>query len=172
VRFVGQVFRAHHPRWAFLPTSGQGAALHGGRFNPQGMPALYTSLHLETAWLEAQQAFPFKAQPMTLVAYAVDCEPLANLADASTLSTLGIAPGELACAWEAMADRGADPPSWSIARRLFNDGYAGILVQSFAHGASVTDVNAVFWRWSDSPPHQVRVIDDHSRLPKDDQSWR
>lgn len=172
MRFVGQVFRAHHPRWAFLPTSGQGAAVHGGRFNPPGMPAFYTALRMETAWLEAQQAFPFKAQPMTMVAYTVDCEPLANLTEARTLSDLGIESGELACAWEDMADRGIDPPSWRVARQLLHVGYAGIIVPSFAHGASAKDVNAVFWRWSDSPPHQVLVIDDHGRLPKDDRSWR
>jgi RES domain-containing protein len=71
VRFRAVVWRAHHPRWAFKPASGQGAALHGGRFNRVGVPALYASLRFETAWLEAQQAFPFKAQPMTLCGYQV-----------------------------------------------------------------------------------------------------
>jgi hypothetical protein len=33
-------------------------------------------------------------------------------------------------------------------------------------------VNAVFWRWSHEPPHQVRVIDDAERLPRSDASWR
>ena len=30
VRLRGKVYRAHHPRWAYLATSGEGAALHGG----------------------------------------------------------------------------------------------------------------------------------------------
>ena len=72
-RFTGLVFRAHNPRWAFTPVSGEGARRYGGRFNRPGLPALYTSLSLETAWLEAQQGFPFKAQPMTICAYRVDC---------------------------------------------------------------------------------------------------
>jgi hypothetical protein len=29
----------------------------------------------------------------------------------------------------------------------------------------------VFWRWSDHPPHQLRLIDDERRLPRDDSSW-
>lgn len=73
MRLTGLVYRAHNPRWAFGPDSGQGAAQTGGRFNRPGTPTLYTSLRFETAWLEAQQAFPFKAQPMTLCAYDVDC---------------------------------------------------------------------------------------------------
>lgn len=61
MRLTGFVYRAHNPQWAFAPDFGMGAAATGGRFNPVGMPALYTSLRFETAWLEAQQAFPFKA---------------------------------------------------------------------------------------------------------------
>jgi len=33
-------------------------------------------------------------------------------------------------------------------------------------------VNLVFWRWADLAPHQVSVIDDTGRLPRDDRSWR
>ncbi|WP_446721252.1 RES domain-containing protein [Mesorhizobium sp. 113-3-3] len=31
------------PKWAFLPTSGAGAAMDGGRFNLPGIEALYVS---------------------------------------------------------------------------------------------------------------------------------
>ncbi len=165
----GLVWRAHHPRWAFAPTSGEGAARFGGRFNPRGTAALYTSLRPETAWLEAQQGFPFKAQPMTLVAYRVDCAGMLDLTDPACY---GIDPAELACAWEDLADRGEMPPSWALSRRLAEAGHAGIIVPSFAPGAGANDRNAVFWRWSDAPPHQVRVVDDHLRLPRDDRSWR
>lgn len=165
------VYRAHNPRWAFQPDSGRGAAIHGGRFNPVGMEALYTSLRLETAWLEAQQAFVFKAQPMTMVAYAVDCDEMLDLTDAATREGLGIALADLACAWEDMADRGQDPPSWALARRLKSEGHAGVIVPSFAHGATPADMNAVFWDWSPDLPRQVRVVDDHGRLPRDASSW-
>jgi RES domain-containing protein len=172
VRFSGVVFRAHHPRWSFLPKSGEGAARHGGRFNPKGTPALYTSLRQETAWLEAQQGFAFKAQPMTIISYHVDCEDIIDLTDRLECERLSVAPADLACPWEDMASKGDDPPSWILARRQIAMKTAGIKVQSFALGASSTDVNIVLWRWSDEWPHQIRVVDDHDRLPKDDASWR
>jgi RES domain-containing protein len=172
VRFSGVVFRAHHPRWSFLPTSGEGSARHGGRFNSKGTPALYTSLRQETAWLEAQQGFAFKAQPMTMVSYRVDCEDVVDLSDPLECGRLGVAPADLAYPWEDITSKGGEPPSWAIARRLIAMKVAGIMVQSFAHGAAATDINLVFWRWSDDVPHQVRVVDDHDRLPKVDTSWR
>jgi RES domain-containing protein len=172
VKLTGFVYRAHNPRWAFAPDSGQGAASVGGRFNPVGMPALYTARRFETAWLEAQQAFPFKAQPMTLCAYEVECEDVLDLTDADILAAHGIAPAELACAWKDLSTRGIKPPSWAITERLAAAGTAGVVVPSFAKGAVEADVNVVFWDWTPIPPHQVRVIDDDQRLPRDGSSWR
>lgn len=166
------VYRAHHPRWSFSPQSGAGAAQRGGRFNPVGTEALYTSLRLETAWLEAQQGFPFKAQPMTICAYQVDCEDVIDLTDPATLAHRAVTPEQLACPWEDMLSRGVRPPSWLLAEQLIATGHAGALIRSFAPGATAADTNAVFWRWSDALPHQVRVIDDHARLPRDDLAWR
>lgn len=171
-RLSGAVYRAHHPRWAFDPVSGEGAARHGGRFNPVGMPALYTALRPETAWLEAQQGFAFKAQPLTLCSYDVDCADLVDLTDTATLAALAVVPADLACAWEDLADRGHIPPTWHLATRLVGQGAAGVIVPSFAHRAQADDRNVVFWTWAEAPPHQVRVVDDHGRLPRDDSSWR
>ncbi len=171
MRLVRTVYRAHNPKWAFAPESGEGAALTGGRFNPRGMKALYTSFRFETAWLEAQQAFPFKAQPLTLCAYDVDCDDVLDLTDPVALTTHGIAPSDLACAWKDSETRGIRPPSWVIADRLIRKGIAGIVVPSYAHSATAADINVVFWAWGPAPPHQVRVIDDEHRLPKDVSSW-
>ncbi len=162
MRLTGLVYRAHNPRWAFAPDSGQGAALTGGRFNPVGMPALYTARRFETAWLEAQQAFPFKAQPLTLCAYAVDFGAVLDLTDAATLATHGIDPADLACAWKDLSMRGIKPPSWTVTERL--------VAASFASGATAADVNVVVWSWAPVPPHQVRVIDNEDRLPRDARS--
>ena len=129
-------------------------------------------MRVETAWAEAQQAFPFKAQPMTICGYEVDCEDIADLTDAATLEAFGADRATLACPWEYLADTGETPPSWALADRLIAAGQAGILSPSFASGAGGADVNAIFWRWSAEPPHQVKVIDDRGRLPNDDASWR
>ena len=171
MRLTRTVYRAHNPRWSFAPASGEGAALTGGRFNRIGLSALYTSLRFETAWLEAQQAFPFKAQPMTLCAYDVNCDDVLDLTDAAIAAAHGVAPADLSCAWKDLATQGKTPPSWAMADRLMADGCAGIIMPSFAAGATTADRNVVFWRWGADRPHQVRVIDDFARLPRSGTSW-
>lgn len=165
-------YRGHNPRWSFAPTSGEGARLRGGRFNPKGVPALYCSLRPETAWLEAQQGFAFKAQPLTLVAYDVNCVEMLDLTNDGTRTAVSTDLDELGCAWEDLADRHHEPPTWALARRLIGEGCAGILVPSFARGATERDVNAVFWEWAPTSPHQVREIGDEGRLPRNDLSWQ
>jgi RES domain-containing protein len=66
VRFAGLAYRAHDPRWSFRPLSGEGAAVHGGRFNPRGTPALYLALDPMTAIKEASQGFAHKLEPCVL----------------------------------------------------------------------------------------------------------
>ena len=41
------VYRMHAPKWAIAPTSGAGAAKHGGRVNRPGVEALYLALEAE-----------------------------------------------------------------------------------------------------------------------------
>lgn len=163
-RFQGQVFRAHDPRWAWDPESGEGARLHGGRFNPLGAPALYLSLTFQGAWAEAQQGFQFRTQPLTLCTYDVDCERIVDLRDRSARKAAGITAGDLRCPWEEMIDRRATPPTHALASRLIAAGVAGILVPSFAPGAPGEATNLVAWRWSRDLPHRVRCIDDEGRL--------
>ena len=59
-----------------------GAAVHGGRFNPKGVEALYLSLTIMTAIREASQGFAFKIEPYVLCSYDVDCTDIADLTDA------------------------------------------------------------------------------------------
>jgi RES domain-containing protein len=127
---------------------------------------------METAWLEAQQGFAFKPQPLTVCAYDVDSDPIHDLTDPNTLKSLGVTIAELACPWEDLVERGETPPTWTLARKRLAEGANGVLVPSFAPGATPADVNLVFWRWSDAPPDQVVLINDERRLPRDDTSWR
>lgn len=163
-RLSETVYRGHHPRWSFAPESGDGAKRHGGRFNPPGIAALYTSLRPETAWLEAQQGFAFKAQPLTLCGYRVDCADMLDLTESHVRQSADTGLDDLDCPWEDMADRGVTPPSWALVERLISIGCAGIVVPSFASGATGRDVNAVFWNWSGKLPHRMRLIDDEGRL--------
>lgn len=171
-QFTGIVYRAHHPMWAFDPLSGEGAKKYGGRFNRIGSKALYTSLDLTTAWLEAQQGFPFKAQPMTIITYEVDCKNIIDLNDSNTLNLLGISTADLACAWEDLATQQQEPPTWKLVKQLQSLGVSGITCRSFAPGCTEKNQNLVLWEWSDTPPTSIRIIDDFERLPKSKASWK
>ncbi len=172
MRFEGTAYRAHDPRWAFQPLSGDGAAVRGGRFNPKGMPALYLGLTIVTAVKEANQGFARKLDPCVLCAYEIACENVVDLRTDSARHTAEVAFEDLACPWLAMVTARQEPPSWRLAYRLFDIGQAGILVPSFAPGATPDDTNLVLWRWGSEPPHQVNVFDPSGRLPKDQLSWR
>lgn len=171
-RHTGRAYRAHNPHWAFAPTSGRGAGIHGGRFNPPGLDTLYLSERQETAWLEAQQGLAFKPQPLTICAYEIDCADMVDLTEPGVRTELGVTLDDLACGWEEMVDHGQRPPTWQLADVLCGFRRAGVRVPSFAPGAASRDVNLVFWDWSDEPPRMVRVIDDAGRLPRDQSSWR
>ena len=171
MRFQGTCFRAHDPRWSFTPLSGDGAVLHGGRFNPKGMPALYLSLSLATAVKEINQGFAHKINPCTLCSYDVDCEDVADLRNENGRAEHGVVLGDMSCAWFELAATGKDPPSWQIASKLIGDGIAGILVPSFAHDARDEDQNLVLWDWGKNLPRQISVFDPSGKLPKNQLSW-
>lgn len=164
-QYQGLAYRGHNPRWQHAPGSGEGAARNGGRWNRVGQPALYTSERFETAWLEAQQGFPFKTQPLTLCTYEVVCGPILDLCDLATCER--VRPNPRAWMHEAWLDkkRRRQPViAWEIAEQLIEMGFVGIRVPSQAKGATERDINIVFWRWTGSAPTMVRVIDDENRL--------
>jgi len=152
------------------PTSGEGAAIRGARFNPKGVAALYLATSIEGAITEASQGFGHRIHPLTLCSYEVDCEDIADLTNEEERRALDIAPETMASAWaNALAD-GKRPQSWGIYDRL-QGRYAGILVPSFAHRAEKMR-NLVLWKWSNAPPYQITVIDPTGRLPRDQRSWQ
>jgi RES domain-containing protein len=171
LRLQATCYRAHHPKWSFRPLSGDGAAVHGGRFNPKGTPALYLALTIETAVKEANDGLAFGINPCVLCCYEVDCADLADLRTDVGRREHGLAPPDLSCPWELDVRERREPPSWHLARRLIGRGIAGILVPSFAPGTAGSDQNLVLWDWSERPPHQVRVFDPSGRLPRNQLSW-
>ncbi len=166
MRFAGRAYRAHDPRWAFKPTSGDGAGIYGARFNPKGVPALYLSLDPLGAILEAQQGFAARLPPLTLCEYDVDCDDVIDLSTDVARAAAGVDLADLGCAWKLMKPA----PSQQIARRLISSGAAGIIVPSFSTAAAAHS-NLVLWTWSQTPPHRIEVFDPSGRLPKDQLSW-
>lgn len=159
MRFTGLVYRAHNPEWAYDPMSGEGARLYGGRFNAKGVPAFYVALDVLTAILEASPlGAPF--QPMTLCQYEVDCDDIVDYRSAD-----GPIADRLATPnWRAAMLAGRTPACQALAAALIDDGAAGMLVRSYARGASSDAANLVLWRWGAARPHKVALVDDEGRL--------
>lgn len=116
--------------------------------------------------------FAHRLTPYVLCGYDVDCDDVADLRTAADRDAVGVALSDLACAWgDALID-GREPESWAVVRRLIAEGAAGILVPSFANGATEDDQNLVLWRWGPHLPHRVTVYDPTGKLPKNQLSWR
>ena len=164
-RYEGPLFRALNPIHAHEPLSGRGAEFYGGRFNPKGTPALYTSLSVMTALREANQVGSL--QPTTLVSYDAEIEHIFDSRDAGRLSADGIDPVTLADpSWRDQMKLNGEAQTQRFARSLIAAGHHGLLVRSFAPGATDTHLNLVLWRWGDHPPHRLTLIDDEKRLSR------
>ena len=171
MRFVGEGFRAHDPKWSWTPLSGAGAALKGRRFNWPGLETLYLSLSLNTAFREVSAGFAHRLEPQVLCVYEIDCEDIVDLRTEADRGAGGVALADLACPWALDLIAGRKPVSWGVVRRLLAAGRAGILVPSFVNGAGPDDNNLVLWRWGPDLPHPVTVHDPSGRLPKNSLSW-
>jgi RES domain-containing protein len=172
LRFRGTCYRAHDPKWAFSPLSGDGARTHGGRFNPRRQPALYLALTIEGMFLEMGHGFARRFDPLTVCTYDVDVEDIVDLRDGTGRKSNGVALAELDCAWADDVANRREPASWRLAERLIAGRSAGVLVSSFAIGARSDMTNLVLWKWGPVVPHRVEVFDPSGRLPKDQTSWR
>ena len=113
LRLTRPVYRAHHRAGRLIALRCRGGLVRR-RLNPAEVEALYTSLRLETPWLEAQQGFLFKAQPMMLCAYA-GLRRHGGPDRSSRAERTRRADGSADLAWEDMAARGVRPPSWLLA---------------------------------------------------------
>ncbi len=164
MRIVTRVYRALNPVWAMMPLSGEGARLHGGRFNPKGMAALYTSLDVQTALAEAGQVGR-PLQPTTLVSYEVDVTPVFDASDQGELSARAVDAALLAGDdWRVAMRDGGEAPTQSLARALAADAFAGMIAPSFARTAQAGARNLILWRWGPDLPHRLTLNDDDGRL--------
>jgi len=162
------LFRAHAPQWASLPMSGAGAAARGGRFNREGVEALYLSLEELTALREYQQTSPF-LPPCTMCSYTVTLRRLVDLRR--------LHPGppwdDLWHDWREdwrhlQFERHIEPPSWVLADMVLAQGHAGILFPSQAQPGG-TNVVVHLDQLKDG--NEVQVNDPEGRLPRDQSSW-
>jgi len=161
--YSGKLYRALNPIYAHDPLSGAGAQKYGGRFNVKGVAALYTSRTPLTALREANQVG--NLQPTTLVCYEAEVERIFDSRDLSALAAEGITPNQLSAdTWrDEMRKRGVSQTQ-AFADKLIRDGYHGILVRSFAAGASTDETNLVLWVWGATAPSRLTLIDDEGRL--------
>ena len=163
MNYQGLLYRALNPIRAREPLSGDGARLHGGRFNTKGIPALYTALSVMTAIREANQIGTL--QPTVLVSYEADITPIFDATDADALRSYGMTPPDLSAdSWRIRMQREGEALSQILAERLIADGYSGLQVRSFAAGARAKDLNMVLWVWGSALPAKLVLIDDEGRL--------
>ena len=163
MRFQGKLYRALNPIYARDPLSGRGAELYGGRFNPKGTLALYTSLSIVTALKEANQAGSL--QPTTLVSYEADIEKIFDTRDSTALQSFGMDGAALADpGWRDRMIATGKARTQELAEALIAEGFDGMLVRSFANGATEDDLNLVLWKWGSAAPARLDLIDDEGRL--------
>lgn len=162
--YRGSLYRALNPVYARMPLSGRGAELHGGRFNPKGTPALYSALDPVTALREANQVGSL--QPTILVSYRADIAPIFDARETAKLAAYGMSNEMLADpGWRLAMLEGRRVPTQEFVRDLIAEGYSGLLVRSFAKGATGADLNLVLWNWS-GQRCSLEVIDDEGRLSR------
>lgn len=163
MRFQGTLYRALNPVYAREPLSGRGAQLYGGRFNAKGTPALYLALDVLTAIREANQVGSL--QPTTLVAYDADIDDIFDSRDTAALLARSMTADDLAVTtWRDEMRATGRAKTQSFAEDLVASGFSGLLVRSYARGATETDINLVLWRWEHSGRYRLTMIDEEGRL--------
>lgn len=162
-------YRLHVPKWASAPTSGAGAATHGGRANRIGTQALYLALDMQTALLEYQQLSSLMP-PGTLVTYIITAAPVVDFRAGYSPSQWSALWDDFYCDWRALwFDRRIEPPSWALSDEVLAAGAKGILFPSrLAPGG----VNLVLHPNMLSAGDTLAVHDPAGALPKNQDSWR
>jgi RES domain-containing protein len=161
-------YRMHIPKWAVAPTSGAGAAAHGGRANRPGVPALYLALDSETAVKEYQQVSTL-LPPGTLVSYRVTANSIVDFQQGYQPERWSALWEEFFCDWRDLwFNQRIEPPSWVLADEAIAAGAKGIL---FPSRLSAAGVNLVLYPQLFDSADLIEVYDPSGRLPKNQDSW-
>lgn len=156
------------PKWAFLPTSGAGAALDGGRFNRPGVEALYLSRAPQTALDEYRQDASI-TPPATLAAYKITLTQIADFSQGFDPDAWGASWAQWNCRWREIARiHKKSPPSWKLADQVITAGMQGILFPSLRHAGGT---NLVIFPANLRGGDKVEVHDPDQRLPRNQASW-
>lgn len=163
------LFRAHTPQWASRPISGAGAAAKGGRFNREGVEALYLSLDELTALREYQQTSSF-LPPCTMCSYTATLRTLVDLRQLGRVEPWDELWHDWREDWRHLKfDLHIEPPTWVLADLVRARGCTGILFPSQVNERG-TNVVVYVDRLIDG--NSVAVNDPDGRLPRDQASWR
>lgn len=150
-------YRLHTPKWAVAPTSGSGAARHGGRANRPGLEALYLALDTDTAIREYQQVSSL-LPPGTLVSYRLTISPVVDFREGYRSESWDALWESFYCDWrEQWFNQQIEPPSWLLGDMAIAQGAKGILFRS---RLSDGGVNKVF-----TTSHPARAIGRSARRP-------
>jgi RES domain-containing protein len=160
-------YRMLTPRWAISPTSGAGAAKHGGRFNRPGVSALYLSSEPDTACAEYQQDQALMP-PGTLVTYQLELGRVVDLRNGYQRGGWDEIWEEWNCSWRALALANTEPPSWLMGDIAIENGAKGILFSSTRHPGGI---NLVVFTSQLGPEDKLSVYDPRGDLPADQSSW-
>lgn len=155
-------YRALTPRWSHDPLSGEGAAITGGRFNPEGYAALYLSSDPKAALYEAAQS-QIIIPPRTVCTYQIRIDSIVDFSDGYNAKDWTSEWSIWDMNWrKALHIDKQRPATWEIAQKLISDGVKGLLFPSLK---SKGHTNFVIFLTNIEAADSISVIDPQGDLP-------
>ena len=155
-------YRALTPRWSHDPLSGEGAAITGGRFNPEGYAALYLSSDPKAALYEAAQS-QFIIPPKTVCTYQISINAVVDFSAGYNAKDWIKEWSVWDMNWrKALHIDKRRPATWEIAQKLISDGAKGLLFPSLR---SKGHTNLVIFLTNIEAADSISVIDPEGDLP-------
>jgi RES domain-containing protein len=157
------------PKWAHAPTSGIGAALHGGRANRRGIDAVYVSTEAQTAIAEYQQLSPLMP-PGTLVSFEISVGPIVDFTAGYSFDGWDPLWNDFNSDWRSLwFDKKIEPPSWVLGDMVIAAAAKGILFRSNVRSEGI---NMVLYPGTLTTDDMFQVYDPAHALPRNADSWK